>query len=205
MKRMESTHSRSPLRKREIIAAALNCFTELGYNETTMQDICVRSKASNGSVYHHFKGKEQLAAEVYLEGITEYQSGLLNDLEKQRGAFQGIKAIVRFHLTWVARNPDWARYLFQKRHFSFLIGTEQRFNILNKAFVQRISKWFMRHVESGAIRRMPWDVMIAILLGPCQEFARLHLSGKALTKIEKAITELADSAWLSLSMPREKK
>jgi AcrR family transcriptional regulator len=201
---MESTHANSPSRKHEIIIAALNCFTDLGYNETTMQDICTRSKASNGSVYHHFKSKEQLAAEVYLEGIAEYQSGLLNDLEKQEDAYRGIRAIVRFHLTWVARNPDWARYLFQKRHFTFLIGTEQRFNILNKEFVQRILKWFTRHIESGAIRRMPWDVMIAILLGPCQEFARLYLSGKAYTKIEKATTELADSAWLSLSMTAER-
>src|SRR5208337_1811716 len=176
MKRMDSAHYLSSDRKKEILNAALHCFSELGYNETTMPDICARARASNGSVYHHFKSKERLAAAVYFEGISGYQAGLLKNLEKATGAFNGIKAVIRFHLTWVSRNPDWARYLFQKRHSSFLSGTDQKFNVLNKAFVQRISKWFLRHVEEGSIRQMPWDIMIAILLGPCQEFARLFLS-----------------------------
>jgi AcrR family transcriptional regulator len=203
MGRKSASHARSIKRREEIIYAALNCFTEIGYNKTTMPDICGRSNASNGSVYHHFKSKERLAAAVYMEGIGEYQAGLLKNLERERQAYHGIKAIIRFHLTWVAQNPDWARYLFQKRHASFLTGTEQQFNILNKTFVERISKWFMRHIREGTIRHLPWDIMIAVLLGPCQEFARLYLSGKAVSKIEKAVNELSSLAWQSLATTGE--
>ena len=72
-------------RRREIIDAALACFTEAGFLATTMDDIRRRAEASNGSVYHHFKSKEQLAAAVYLTAISEYQVGLVKALGACRG------------------------------------------------------------------------------------------------------------------------
>ena len=108
-----STQARSDIRRREIIQAALSCFVEYGYAATTMEDIRQRSKASNGSIYHHFKSKEQLANAVYLEGIIDYQSGVIALLDRNPGAREGIEAIIGHHLDWVSANPDWARYLLQ--------------------------------------------------------------------------------------------
>jgi len=40
-----------------------------------MADIRVRARASIGSIYHHFRSKEQLAAALYVEGLRDYQEG----------------------------------------------------------------------------------------------------------------------------------
>jgi AcrR family transcriptional regulator len=195
---MHAQHAQSGVRQKEIIRAALDCFTELGFNETTMADICLRSNASNGSVYHHFKSKEQLASAVYLEGIREYQMGLLGDLEKEHRASRGISAMIRYHLNWVARNPAWSQFLFQRRHDSFLAVTEEAINTLNKEFAQRIWGWFARHIKAGSVRKLPLDIIIAVVLGPCQEYARLYLSGKAHTKMDEAVREMSRTAWAAL-------
>ncbi len=195
-------HAQSGFRQKEIIKAALDCFTEMGFNETTMADICLRSKASNGSVYHHFKSKEQLASAVYLEGIREYQTGLLGDLDKEHYATRGITAMIRYHLNWVARNPEWSRFLFQRRHESFLAVTEEAINALNKDFARRIENWFARHIKAGSIRKIPLDIMIAVILGPCQEYARLYLSGKAHTRMDEAVREISRAAWAALARKR---
>jgi AcrR family transcriptional regulator len=199
MPRLRAVHAGTLVRRKEIIQAALNCFSELGYTDTGMSDICTRSGASTGSVYHHFKSKEQLAAAVYMDGIREYQAGLIDNLGQNKDARQGIASIIRYHITWVAENPEWARFLFQKRHESFLTGTDEEFNTLNKHFAMKIAEWFKRHIEEGSIRRLPWDVLIALLLGPCQEFARVYLSGKAVTKIDNAVKELSAAAWQALA------
>ena len=199
MPRLRAVHAGTIMRRKEIIQAALNCFSELGFTDTSMSDICARSHASTGSVYHHFKSKEQLAAAVYMDGIREYQSGLLKTFEECHDAFRGISSIIRYHVTWVAENPEWARFLFQKRHESFLAGTDEEFNALNRHFSMKISEWFARHIEEGSIRRLPWDVLIAILLGPCQEFARIYLTGKTTTKIDKAVRDLSAAAWQALA------
>ncbi|MFC1931221.1 TetR/AcrR family transcriptional regulator [Chloroflexota bacterium] len=49
-------------RRQEIIEAALECFLEKGFHNTTMQDIYDITKLSPGAVYNYFKGKEDIVA-----------------------------------------------------------------------------------------------------------------------------------------------
>jgi hypothetical protein len=105
----------------------------------------------------------------------------------------------------VARNPEWSRFLFQKGNDSFLAGADEQLNALNKNFAQKIMSWFSRHAEEGTVRSLPWDIMIAIVLGPCQEYARLYLSGKTCSKIEQAVRDLSSAAWNALAPDANKK
>lgn len=98
--------ARTSRRRREVLDAALACFTELGFAATTMADVCGRARASVGSVYHHFKGKEQLAAALFLEGLRDYQQGLLGELQRVDAARPGsgrrlVRAIAGHYLRWV--------------------------------------------------------------------------------------------------------
>lgn len=200
MKTKNSTHAGTAARRKEIIQAALACFTELGFTHTGMADIRRRSKASTGSIYHHFKSKEQLAAEVYIEGIRDYQEGFVSALEEQEHARDGIFAVVNYHLKWVEKNPDWTVYLFQKRYAEFMGSTEGEVERLNMEFTSHCAKWFSKQVRAGKLRRLPADLYGAILIGPCMEYSRLYLSGQARTPIDQAILEFASIAWGSLGV-----
>ncbi|MBI5572871.1 MAG: TetR/AcrR family transcriptional regulator [Desulfomonile tiedjei] len=205
MKTVPKRQGKSASRRKEIIQAALACFTERGFTETSMADIRRRSNASTGSIYHHFKSKEQLAAEIYLEGIRDYQAGLLTTLEDQESARGGIFAVVAYHLRWVEAHPDWTRFLFQKRHAEFMDSTDDDFAGMNTEFVQRCSRWFVRHVKAGTLRRLPPDVYLSVLLGPCMEFTRHYVSGRPCTPLDRAIHELGTAAWRSLKTDAARK
>ncbi len=200
MKTKNSKHATTAARRKEIIQAALACFTELGFTQTSMADIRRKSNASTGSIYHHFRSKEQLAAEVYIEGIRDYQEGFVAALEEQEHARDGIFAVINYHLRWVERNPDWTVYLFQKCYAEFMGSTEEEVDCLNAEFLSRCAKWFARHVKAGRLRRLPPDLYGAILIGPCMEYVRQYVSGQARTPIDRAIQELALAAWRSLGM-----
>jgi AcrR family transcriptional regulator len=186
------------LRRKEIIQGALACFTELGFAQTSMADIRRRSNASTGSIYHHFKSKEQLAAEVYLDGIRDYQEGFLAALEEQQGARDGIFTVIRYHLQWVSEHPDWTRYLFQKAHATFIASATDVFAGLNAEFMRRCARWLGVHVMAGTVRRLPPDMYVAILLGPLMEYTRLYLAGQTCTPLDRAMTELSSAAWKCL-------
>jgi AcrR family transcriptional regulator len=198
MRKPRSKNKTTPRRRREIIRAALACFTELGYDQTNISDIRARARASVGSLYHHFGSKEQLAGEVYLEGIRDYQAGLVAILEKQADAKKGVYAIVCYHLKWVGRNKAWARFLFRMRHLPFMSQTEGKFADLNKEFFLRVGVWFRKQVALGTICRLRPDLYQPILLGPCQEFAREYLARHTATDIEAAARVLAAAAWRAL-------
>ncbi len=205
MKTKNSRHAKTPARRKQIIHAALACFTELGFAQTSMADIRRRSNASTGSIYHHFKSKEQLAAEVYLEGIRDYQKGFLTALEREHGARNGIFAVIRYHLQWVSEHPDWTRYLFQKAHATFMASAADVFTGLNAEFMKRCAQWLGAHVKAGTVRRLAPDMYVAILLGPLMEYTRLYLAGQTCTPMEFAIEELASNAWKCLEAESGKK
>ncbi len=187
--------------QRVIIQAALSCFSERGFAQTTMADIRRTADVSNGSLYHHFGSKDALAAAVYLQGIIDYQQGVLAALEEETGARAGVEAMVRHHLRWVSRQREWAIYLTRMRHAAFIDEVETPMAEQNRQFMERVVKWFAPHVSSSAIRRVPFDLLIPLLIGPTQEFTRLHLEGKTRTGIGAAAEELARAAWMTLRGP----
>jgi AcrR family transcriptional regulator len=198
MKTPNATHAGSFQRQRDIIMAALACFTEKGFPATSIADICKKAGASTGSVYHHFKSKGRLAAAIYLEGIRDYQAGMINVLSGQESAREGIFAIVRYHLMWVKKNPEWARFLFQKRHAEYMDDTEEGMKRLNAAFARALTGWFQINIQAGKIRPLPRDLLISLLLGPCQEYSRQYISGYAATDVEEAVGVIAAAAWSAL-------
>lgn len=191
-------HPKTAARRQTIIQAALACFVELGFANTTVEDVRRRSGASNGSLYHHFTNKEQLAVAVYLQGLTVYQTGLLKELEHNREAASCVHAIVRYHLDWVRKHPDWARYLLEMRHAEFMADSEATIAEQNRRFLERVVGWLETHVESGTLRRLPPDLFLSLIIGPCQEYTRLRLAGRAQTKLSVATEELSQAAWSSV-------
>lgn len=181
-------------RRSQIVRAALSCFTEMGYVDTTMEDIRARSGASNGSIYHHFKSKEQLAAAVYLEGIQVYQDGLMARLKECPGAEQGIAAVVGYHLSWVNDNRAWAAMLFSMRHADFMRDDQEEMIVEhNKRFMDSFSKWLAAHVRARRFRNMAPEIIVSLILGPCQEFSRHWLLKNRGPDMDTAIAQISSA------------
>jgi len=189
-------------RQEAILCAALDCFTERGFAATTVEEIRKRSGASIGSIYHHFGGKEGLAAELYVEGLRGYQAGLLEALERKPDAEASIRAMVRHHLRWVEGDPSLAKFLMGRRETELRLATEARVRELNRDFFPRVEAWMERRVQSGALRPLPADLWEPVLLGPSQEFARLWLAGRTRISLRRAERELADATWNAVRAER---
>ena len=54
------TDATKAARRAQIIEAAVSCFLEKGYTNTSMSDIIKASGLSSGSIYSHFSGKEDI-------------------------------------------------------------------------------------------------------------------------------------------------
>jgi AcrR family transcriptional regulator len=185
-------------RRQEILSAALTAFVEKGFAAATIDDVRRLSGASTGSIYHHFGGKEGLAAALYVEGLGEYQQGFLERLRAARGPEEAVKGLVRHHLRWVERNPNLARFILNRRQTEVLAATEEPMRELNRSFMAEATTLLEPWVASGALRRLPLDLFNAVLLGPLHEFTRHWLAGRTKTTIRSAERALADAAWGAL-------
>jgi AcrR family transcriptional regulator len=188
-----------PGTRQAVLDAALQCFTEHGFAATTIADIRARSGASTGSIYHHFGGKEQIAASLYVDALADYQAGFATALQRNPGAEAGVRAIVRHHLRWVAANPQLARFLSDRRETELVEATATRVRELNRTAFARFREWHARHASAGLLRDLPFDLLEAIVLGPAQELSRHWLAGNTSLSLTKAERALTDAAWRALS------
>ncbi len=195
MRKPGSPNAASGEKRRSILSAALAVFNQKGFSEASMDDIRSKAGVSNGSLYHHFKGKDHLAAEVYLEGIRDFQAGMMEAAARDLPARDGVRELVARHLDWFEENPGWARYLTRMRHASFMMEGEGDMREANRGFGAALCGFFQRHMERGAMRRLPLGVAIALVLGPCQEYGRLRLEGVASGDPVLAAAEIAAAAW----------
>jgi AcrR family transcriptional regulator len=182
-------------RKREILDAALRGFAEKGLAGTTVEEVRRRSGASVGSIYHHFGDKEGIAAALYVASLEDYQRGFQKLLAEGTDPEPAIKALVRYHLRWVAADRDRALFLLSGAPPRAAEGIAE----VNRDALRITSRWLAGHVRAGRLRDVPFDLFFSVLIGPAQEFSRYWLKGRMRTSIRTAERELGEAAWRALA------
>ena len=68
------TDATKAARRAQIIEAAVSCFLERGYTNTSMSDIIKASGLSSGSIYSHFTGKEDILTTAINERLENVKN-----------------------------------------------------------------------------------------------------------------------------------
>ncbi|MFJ4776765.1 TetR/AcrR family transcriptional regulator [Streptomyces sp. NPDC088762] len=176
-----------------ILNSALGCFLENGVQRTTVEQVRKRAGVSNGSFFHHFRTKQDLAEAVYLRGLEEHQAALLAVLTPQVSLQAGVEGAVRRHLAWVEAQPELAAFLMAPPDW-ITPRDVPRIAACSREFFQAVAQW---------LRERGWDgtpdlgVVVAVWIGPVQEYTRSRLtSGAGLS--HTAAAPLARAAWSAL-------
>lgn len=175
--------------------AALDCFTKHGIESSTIEMICAASGASVGSLYHHFKSKEHIAASIYLEGIREHNARLNAALSQELAAEAGIKTMVRVYVQWVAENPAWAKFIFHNGAVLTDSALKPQLDDDNQTNFLIWSRWLSGKVAEGQIRALPKELYLSLIIGAAQNYARAWLVGRSKTDIREFSQSFEEAAW----------
>lgn len=188
----------SAARQEVILGAALRLFNRQGFAATSIEDLRQASGASVGSIYHHFGGKEGVAAELYVRALRSYQAGVIELVRGEPAAREGIDGLVHHYLGWVAERPEEARYLLAMRSAEVLRASKKRVRALNREFFGEVFGWLEAQAAAGRIRTVARHLYFPLVIGPSQELAREWLEGRVDQPLEDAADLLADAAWYSI-------
>lgn len=183
-------------RRADILDAALEVFAGFGYDAARMEHIASLANASIGSVYHHFAGKERLAAALYVEGLLDYRRSFMRALrESGPGGAVTVKALAANHLAWVADNPELAAFVLSSEA-GLRRSAAPEVRLARRRISEAIGSWIGQEAARGTVRDIPPELFYAIVIGPAQEFARQWLTTARESKpIEDAEEPLAEAAW----------
>ena len=105
--RVSQRHAATGLgRERRIIAAA-RVLGERGYEGASLSRICAVAGILPGSLYHHFKSKEDLFVTVHAEGFKQLNEAVDSALAAApKDAWSRLEAACAAHLTLLVGSPD---------------------------------------------------------------------------------------------------
>jgi AcrR family transcriptional regulator len=104
---------RSDNRLPAVLDAAARHFAGRGYAATSMRDIAASAGMLAGSLYYHFKGKEELLAEVYAAGVDALVAAVTAAAARQTEPWAKLEAACVAHLETLLRQSDYARVLIR--------------------------------------------------------------------------------------------
>ena len=81
-------------RRRQIIEAAVMCFAQKGFHQTTMQDICKAAELSPGAVYNYFRSKEDIVAACAEVSQQRNEEIFVNAAVEGRDTMSGFYAVM---------------------------------------------------------------------------------------------------------------
>ncbi len=183
-----------------ILDAALQCFLERGYEQTTIALVRERSGASNGALFHHFPTKEALADALYLDAIEDFQRGLWELLDRRpRSLRAAVAGVIAHQVDWIESNPDRARFVYMRGSLDWETPAGAELEQMNRRLSAAFRDWMAPLVESGRVRPMSMLLVNAIVTGPVHALGRRWLSGALSGPLHEHVDELADAAYASLT------
>ncbi len=183
-----------------ILEAALACFIESGYEQTTIARVRERSGTSNGALFHHFASKEAIADALYVDAIKSFQQGLWDVLRrKPRSLRAAVSGSIAHQLQWIEENDDRARFLYMRGHLDWDTPGGAQLVELNRTLAHAYRDWMAPLIDSGRIRPMSMLMVTAIVTGPVHAIARRWLAGQLGSPLHVYLDELVDAACAALS------
>ena len=187
-------------RQAAILEATLALVSEKGVTAVTMHDICQRSGASVGSVYHHFNDREGVLYALYRACFDDCFAQLRTAVYQAQTAQEGINALVYTYLSWVEANPDRATFIYEASQGNLLRSYLSQIVAFKGDFYADIFAWMEPFVESGELLRLPPWAYDAIMMGPAHEFARRWLGGMQELSMAEAQTIIAEAVWRAVRL-----
>jgi len=131
-----------------IIDAATRLFAEQGYQQTTISEIAKRVGLAEGSIYDHFRGKEDLLLTIPDVWVTKAIDELEVQLLGIEGAFNKLRKFLWWYIHYIQSEPMTAKvvFLFLKTNPNF-IESEVYPNV--RTFYAGLIKIFEEGIESG--------------------------------------------------------
>lgn len=113
--------------KEAIYDASVDIFSRFGYTGASMDDISLKAGVAKGTLYYHFKSKEELFLFVMQTGLKHLVDDAKSVIQKPLAPDEKLRALCKSQLRAVSKNEN-----FIKVVLSQLFGQEERQQLLRK-------------------------------------------------------------------------
>lgn len=163
-----SRREREKLRQRqEMLAAALDLFSQKGYHNVSMHEIATQSEFAIGTLYNFFQNKEDLYRALVLEQCDKFEAAIVPAMEKPGDEVEILRHYVRARIERFRNNLPFIRiFLAESRGVSFNIkaGLNDELRQRYYNFLERLASIFDRGIKNNRFKDIADPYFLAAAL-----------------------------------------
>jgi len=153
---MRRTKEEAELTRRRLLEAALEVFSQKGFDATRLEDVAQKASLTRGAIYHHFGGKIELFHALFAEA-EESGHQVVQQAIAGGGSFLDIaRRVLVSSLELLQQNSQYRRvtalYLFKAGSSPELAAFQRQRNEDMKQQVAQVAEFFKMALVQGAVR-----------------------------------------------------
>ncbi len=130
--------------QKRILETALKLFTEKGYDNVTVEDICEKSESSKGSFYQHFTSKSSIFLVKFFE-VDDYYAQVIETLPEDIDVYE--KMSIFFHEAMCVINNHMGKDLMKVIYSSAPLSKEHTYFLNKDRELTRIFISFTKEIQ----------------------------------------------------------
>jgi len=153
--------------RQEILASALELFSQKGYHNVSMHEIAEKSEFAIGTLYKFFKNKEDLYRSLILEQAQKFHDALTRAISEPDDEVEKLRNYVRVKGEIFQRNVPVIRLYFAETRgasFNLLAGLDRQIQKRYTRFLRTLSLIFERGIRRKRFKRIADPYHLAVVL-----------------------------------------
>ena len=179
-----------------ILVEARRCFSDEGYDGTSLNDIAAGVGIRRASLLHHFPSKEAVYQAVFERALSDWAIRIEDAIERPTAeGWDYVEQVLTTVVYWFAENPDFVRLVRRESlaaandHLGFDLGEALR------PWFQQAVNYFDREMGEGRFRKHdPEQLIISGYGAILNYFSEVHFIHSLLGR--DPLAEDALEAWL---------
>jgi len=159
---------REKLRQRqEMLATALDLFSQKGYHNVSMHEIAEQAEFAMGTIYKFFQNKEDLYKTLVLERSDDFEDALTRAMEQSDDDVEKLRNYVRTRGELFRSNLPFIRvFLAESKGASFTIkaGLDEELRKRYYNFLERLASVFDRGIKNKRFKKIAKPYYLAVAL-----------------------------------------
>jgi len=183
-----------PDSKNQISKAALSLFIRKGIKATTTREIAKKAGIAEGTIYRHFKSKNDIASELFLNYMTMFRGRLSEAQARSNEPRESMKEMIYAFFYFAKYEPKAYNYIMAG-HYSELTKMKNNFSKPKDIFVNAIKEG----IAKGDFTKMDENLGAALLIGMITRSILFFNNGFIAKEYEKIVSDVTKAALKVLS------
>ncbi len=153
--------------RREILAAALELFSERGYHNVSMHTIAEKSEFAIGTLYKFFTNKEELYQALILEKFFKFHEAISRAIEQSDDEVEKLRNYVQAKGEVFRANVPMIRLYFAETHgarYNVMAGFNTEIRQRRSKFMQTLAAIFESGMKKKRFKRIGNPHHLAVAL-----------------------------------------